>query len=420
MTTHTHIGETANGKPVALTRDERLRHMAIFGSTGVGKTTFLLNIVGQDIARGDGLLVIDPHGDFAEKALSLVPPSRNNQVCYFNLTDSAYPIGFNVLEDVTPDHRAVVADGVVAGMRAIWIDMWGPRLEQILRHSLAALIETPNASLVLLPRLLTDARLSRPRRLPRLQSLSRGPSSNAQFDSWRDSYREEAIAPVLEQDRRLPLLPCDSQCHRPGEEHAAFRAGHGETARRHRQPRARHHRRDAVEPDGRALLARVQAAGMARASLPPEARTPFHIVIDEVQLFGTEVIAQILSEARKYGLSLTMATQFMAGLSEKTRAAVMGNVAALIVFRVGHEDAVVLAPEFDRPHQAFNPYALRQLPRGEAMVRISSAEGELVEMHPDPPSCGSVERVKQQSRIHYAQPRDQVEERLQRLLKVTP
>ena len=95
---------------------------------------------------------------------------------------------------------------------------------------------------------------------------------------------------------------------------------------------------------GALLLARVQAAGMARASLPQEARTPFHIVIDEVQLFGTEVIAQILSEARKYGLSLTMATQFMAGLSEKTRAAVMGNVAALIVFRVGHEDAIVLAP----------------------------------------------------------------------------
>ena len=109
---------------------------------------------------------------------------------------------------------------------------------------------------------------------------------------------------------------------------------------------------------GALLLARVQAAGMARASLPQEARTPFHIVIDEVQLFGTEVIAQILSEARKYGLSLTMATQFMAGLSEKTRAAVMGNVAALIVFRVGHEDAIVLAPEFDRAHQAFNPYAL--------------------------------------------------------------
>ena len=154
MTTHTHIGETSHGKPVSLTHDERLRHMAIFGSTGVGKTTFLLNIVGQDIARGDGLLVIDPHGDFAERSLTLVPPSRNNQVCYVNLTDSAYPVGFNVLEDPGPDRRAVVADGIVSGMRAIWTDMWGPRLEQVLRHSIMALIETPNASLALLPRLL--------------------------------------------------------------------------------------------------------------------------------------------------------------------------------------------------------------------------------------------------------------------------
>jgi hypothetical protein len=99
---------------------------------------------------------------------------------------------------------------------------------------------------------------------------------------------------------------------------------------------------------------------------------------------------------------------------------VMGNVAALIVFRVGHEDAIVLAPEFDRPHQAFNPYALRQLPRGEAMVRISSQEGELVEMHPDPPPCGSADHVKRQSRIHYGMARETVESRLQRLLKVTP
>ena len=126
MTTDTHIGETSHGKSVSLTRDERLRHMAVFGSTGVGKTTFLLNVVAQDIARGDGLLVIDPHGDFAERALALVPPSRNNQVCYVNLTDSAYPVGFNVLQDPGPDQRAVVADGIVAGMRAIWSGYVGP------------------------------------------------------------------------------------------------------------------------------------------------------------------------------------------------------------------------------------------------------------------------------------------------------
>ena len=103
MTTHTNIGQTANGKPVSLTRDERLRHMAILWfDPGVGKTTFLLNIVGQDIARGDGLLVIDPAWRLRRAALTLVPPSRNNQVCYVNLTDSAYPVGFNVLEDPAP------------------------------------------------------------------------------------------------------------------------------------------------------------------------------------------------------------------------------------------------------------------------------------------------------------------------------
>ena len=415
MTTHTHIGQTANGKPVSLTRDERLRHMAIFGSTGVGKTTYLLNIVGQDIARGDGLLVIDPHGDFAERALTLVPPSRNNQVCYVNLTDSAYPVGFNILEDPGPDRRAVVADGIVSGMRAIWVDMWGPRLEQVLRHSVMALIETPNASLALLPRLLTDADF-RARVLSHVANPLTRAFFEQRFNTWRDDYREQAIDPVLNKIDAFLFSPAILNVI--GQAKSTL---HFEHAMAKQRVVIANLARGIIGETpsnlmGALLLARVQAAGMARASLPQEARTPFHIVIDEVQLFGTEVIAQILSEARKYGLSLTMATQFMAGLSETTRAAVMGNVAALVVFRVGHEDAIVLAPEFDRPHQAFNPYALRQLPRGEAMVRISSQEGELVEMHPDPPPCGSAERVKQQSRIHYGKRRDEVERRLQRIL----
>ena len=415
MTMHTHIGETSNAKPVSLTRDERLRHMAIFGSTGVGKTTFLLNIVAQDIARGDGLLVIDPHGDFAERALTLVPPARNNQVCYLNLTDNAYPIGFNILEDPGPDQRAVLADGIVSGMRAIWSDMWGPRLEQILRHSIMALIETPNASLAVLPRLLMDTDF-RTRVLARVTNPLTRAFFEQRFNGWRDDYREQAIDPVLNKIDAFLFSPAILNVISQAKSTLHF-----EHAMAKRRVVIANLARGVIGESpsnlmGALLLARVQAAGMARASLPPEARYPFHIVIDEVQLFGTEVIAQILSEARKYGLSLTMATQFMAGLNDKTLAAVMGNVAALIVFRVGHDDALVLAPEFDRPHQAFNPYALRQLPRGEAMVRISSAEGELVEMHPDPLPHGNAGRVKQQSRIHYGIRREVVEERLRRLL----
>jgi hypothetical protein len=347
MNTHTHIGETSHGKPVALTRDERLRHKAVLGSTGVGKTTFLQNIVAQDIARGDGLLVIDPHGDFAERAMTLVPPSRNNHICYFNLTDSAYPVGFNVLEDPGPDHRAVVADGIVSGMRAIWWDMWGPRLEQILRHSTMALIETPNTSLALLPRLLTDADF-RSRVLSRVTNPLTRAFFEQRFNTWRDEYREQAIDPVLNKIDAFLFSPAILNVI--GQAKSTLHFEHAMA--RQRIVIANLARGIIGETPsnlmGALLLARVQAAGMARASLPHEARHPFHIVIDEVQLFGTEVIAQILSEARKYGLSLTMATQFMAGLSEKTRAAVMGNVAALIVFRVGHEDALVVLPARSR------------------------------------------------------------------------
>jgi hypothetical protein len=296
--------------------------------------------------------------------------------------------------------------------------MWGPRLEQILRHSTMALIETPNTSLALLPRLLTDADF-RSRVLSRVTNPLTRAFFEQRFNTWRDEYREQAIDPVLNKVDAFLFSPAILNVI--GQAKSTLHFEHAMA--RQRIVIANLARGIIGETPsnlmGALLLARVQAAGMARASLPHEARHPFHIVIDEVQLFGTEVIAQILSEARKYGLSLTMATQFMAGLSEKTRAAVMGNVAALIVFRVGHEDALVLAPEFDRPHQSFNPYALRQLPRGEAMVRISSAEGELVSTYPDPPPRGSADRVKQQSRIHYGVKRQDVEERLKRILKVT-
>ena len=223
-----------------------------------------------------------------------------------------------------------------------------------------------------MPRLLTDADF-RARVVSRVSNPLTRAFFEQRFNSWRDDYREQAIDPVLNKIDAFLFSPAILNVI--GQAKSTL---HFEQAMAKQRVVIANLARGIIGETpsnlmGALLLARVQAAGMARASLPPEARTPFHIVIDEVQLFGTEVIAQILSEARKYGLSLTMATQFMAGLSEKTRAAVMGNVAALIVFRVGHEDAVVLAPEFDRPHQAFNPYALRQLPRGEAMVRISSA-----------------------------------------------
>ena len=317
-----------------------------------------------------------------------MPPSRNNQVCYVNLTDSAYPVGFNVLEDPGPDHApssptgsspACAPSGSTCGAR-------GSNKSCATRSWRSSKHRT---------RRLRFCRGFSPTRDFRARVLSRvtNPLTRAffeqRFNSWRDDYREQAIDPVLNKIDAFLFSPAILNVI--GQAKSTL---HFEHAMAKQRVVIANLARGIIGETpsnlmGALLLARVQAAGMARASLPPEARTPFHIVIDEVQLFGTEVIAQILSEARKYGLSLTMATQFMAGLSERTRAAVMGNVAALIVFRVGHEDAIVLAPEFDRPHQAFNPYALRQLPRGEAMVRISSERASLSKCTPIPRHAGA-------------------------------
>jgi type IV secretory pathway VirB4 component len=157
MDAHTYIGTDRDGTPLTLSLPERLRHIALFGATGVGKSTLLRQIVQQDIERGEGVLFIDPHGDDAELVIDSIPQHRGNQTCYFDLTDRDFPIGFNVLEDVAADDRATLAENIVSAMRGIWRESWGNRMERLLRHCAAALIETPNASLVLPPRLLTDA-----------------------------------------------------------------------------------------------------------------------------------------------------------------------------------------------------------------------------------------------------------------------
>ena len=196
MDNHTVIGTDSDGTPVALSLPERLRHVAVFGATGVGKSTLLRHIVEQDIARGEGVLFIDPHGDDAELLIDSIPAHRTNQVCYFDLTDRDFPVGFNVLEDVAPDDRATLAENIVSAMRGIWRESWGNRMERLLRHCAAALIETPNASLVLVPRLLTDADF-RKRVVGKVSNPITRSFFEKQYDVWRDNFRDEVIVSLL-------------------------------------------------------------------------------------------------------------------------------------------------------------------------------------------------------------------------------
>src|SRR3989454_989567 len=150
------IGAHTLGGDVLLDPEERRRHLYIVGQTGTGKSTLLLNLIAQDLAAGEGLALLDPHGDLAEAVLAYVPRARTNDLVYINPADIERPIGFNPLSRVSHDLKPIVADGIVSAFRHVWPDSWGPRLDYILTNAVRALLDVPGATLLMLPRLLID------------------------------------------------------------------------------------------------------------------------------------------------------------------------------------------------------------------------------------------------------------------------
>lgn len=411
---HTTLGESDAGEWLSLSLAERLRHIGIIGATGAGKSTLLRHLIRQDIERGDGILVLDPHGDLAEAVLGDIPPSRYNHVCYLDCGETEHPIGLNLLESTDPDEHARVVDGLVSAMRSIWYESWGPRMEMILRHAATALVETPNASIALLPRLLTDDDYRRSI-IGHVSNHETRTFFEARFEAWRQNFRDEAIDPVLNKVESFLAFPTLKnilgQATSSLDLAHAMQAGRivivnlatgavGETPAR---------------LFGALLLAHLRSAAMARAKIPPDERRPFHLIADEAHSFGPASIARLLSETRKFNLSIVLVTQYLDALTESTRAALLGNVASLAVFRSNVGDANILAPAFNRPHQDFNPYALMSLEDGEAYMLTPGRDPVLAHV-PASGQVGASDVVRRQSRRHYGRPRGAVEARLRRAL----
>lgn len=415
MDTHTHLGFTAQGHALSIGFAERMRHTAIIGATGAGKSVLARHIIAQDITRGDGLLLIDPHGDLAHAVLSDIGDARKNQVCYLDCAEAEFPVGLNLLSASDPDDRARAVDGVVAAFRAIFISSWGYRLENTLRHALMALIEIPNASLALVPRLLVDDEW-RMRVVPKIQNYEARFFFGDRFAKWREDYRDQVIDPILNKlEGGFLSFPSIKNIIGQGRSTLSFEQAMnskrivivnaatgilGETPARLM---------------GALILAHVRSVAMARARLAPEDRVPFHIVIDEAQTFGTGAIAAMMGEVRKYNTSLTIITQYLDAVSETVRSAILGNVATLAVFRSNPEDAILLAKKLDRTHQRFNTTALQELEDGHAFIASSRHESTRIAVSPPPP-VGDITAVLKQSRRHYGVARSLVEERLARAL----
>src|SRR5271156_4273341 len=344
------IATTSHGGGVVFTREERERHLWIVGKFGSGKSTFLFNLVMGDIFAGEGVAVIDPHGDLAEDVLGAIPRRRINDVCYLDAGETEYPVGFNPATRIASERRALAASGIVAAFKHLWSDSWGPRLEHFLFHGVAALISREHATLIDLARLYTDDRF-RERVVSRVTDPETLRFWQEEFPSYTKSLRSDAIAPILNKVGQIAASP-------------HLRLILGQVAPRFDLAFAMNNRRilianlakgtigeQAANLLGSLLVSHLQLVAMERGTLAPQDRVPFFVAVDEFQTFSSDAFASLLSEARKFALHFCLANQYSDQLSNAVRAAVIGNAGTLIVFRVGSRDSELLAPEF-RPMDA--------------------------------------------------------------------
>ena len=330
-------------------RSDRRQHTYVVGKTGTGKSAFLNNMIVQDIANGEGVCVVDPHGELVEGLLDKIPEERMKDVIYFNPADTDYHVGFNILELPDPKYKHLVASGLMGIFTKIWSGVWSPRMEYILNNCILALLDTPGSTLLGIPRLLTDKDYRQ-----KIIANVKDPVVKAfwihEFESWQERFRNEAIAPI--QNKVGQFLSTALVRNIVGQSKSTIdifeimnegkiflvnvskgRIGEDNSALL-----------------GAMLITKIQLAAMERVRIPEDQRVDFYLYVDEFQNFATDSFAGILSEARKYRLDLIVAHQYVGQLvtdkSTIVRDAIFGNVGTMVVFRVGAADAEFLENEF--------------------------------------------------------------------------
>lgn len=353
-------------QPFGIKDADRFGHIYVIGKTGVGKSTLLLNMAISDIERGNGLCVIDPHGDITETVLDFIPPHRIEDVIYFNPKDVEHAIAFNPLNGIDPKDHHLVAAGLISTFRKIWADSWGPRLEYILRYALLTLLEYPSATLLDIQPLLTNFYF-RNNVLTYLTNQHTVSFWKNEFDKYSPALKSEAITPILNKTgiflTSIPLRNIVGQKTTSFNMQAVLdeskifivNLSKGEIGE------------DASSIMGSMLVTAIQLAALQRASQKEEDRIPFYLYVDEMHSFISLSFADILAEARKYKLSLFLTHQYIDQIHEKIRAAIFGNVGTLISFRVGAEDAQWLAKEF---HPPFNESDFVNLPKYAMYIKL--------------------------------------------------
>lgn len=393
--------------------DDRRRHIYIIGKTGMGKTTLMENMVLSDIVAGHGVCYVDPHGDTAEKMLDFIPANRINDVVYFNPADQEFPMGFNILETVEENEKHLVASGLMGVFKKIWPDVWSPRMEYILLNCVLALLDYPGATLLGINRLLVDKEY-RSRVIDKIRDPIVKTFWVAEFSSWSEKYATEAIAPVQNKVGQflsasiirniVAQVKSTIDPRRIMDEGKIFivNLSKGRIGE------------DNMRLLGGMLITKIQMAAMERVSIPESERRDFYLYVDEFQNFANQSFANILSEARKYRLSLVVAHQYIKQLEEEVAWAVFGNVGTIITFRVGAEDAAFMENEF---MPTYIPEDLLNLGKTQIYLKLmvdgaATSAFSANTLAPIGKRTGNQDKVIAVSRERYGSPRAEIEDKV--------
>jgi len=333
--------------------DDRRRHVYVVGKTGMGKTEMLVNMAIQDIQAGRGVGFVDPHGEAAERLLDFVPSGRVNDVIYFNPADLGYPIAFNVMEKVDVEHRHLVASGLMGVFQKIWPDVWSARMEYILNNCILALLEYPGSTLLGVNRMLAD-----PDYRKKVVDGVTDPVVKSfwlqEFARYTQRYEVEATAAIQNKVGQFISNPLIRNIIGQVKSKIDMRRLMDEGKILIANISKGRIGEDNSRLLGALVVTKLQLSAMSRVDTPEEKRRDFYLYVDEFQNFATEAFCNILSEARKYRLSLILGNQYLAQLDEMTaggrstmvRDAVFGNVGTIVSFRIGAEDAEYMEKEF--------------------------------------------------------------------------
>ena len=394
-----------------LLRRDRSRHVYIIGQTGAGKSGMLELLALSDVFYNQGYCIIDPHGDFAIDNLRFVPESRVKDVVYFNPADTAFPVAFNPLEITDPARKPNICSEVIGVLKRMFGDSWGPRLEHILRYTLLALLDRPEATLLDISRLLTDKEF-RKETLDYCKDVTVLQFWKHEFGQWNEKQVNESIAPVLNKVGAFTANPIIRNII--GQPKSSFDVrkimDEGKIL-------VVNLSKGLIGEDnagilGSFLVTKVQLAAMSRSDIPDVAdRRPFYLYVDEFQNFATDSFAVILSEARKYGLNLTVANQYVSQMTDSVRDAVFGNVGTTISFRVSADDAPVLVKQFEPTFEEGDiiqlnnrHFVISMIINGEKVPAFSATTLSI----PDTPK-DNFDAIVAHSRENYARPRLEVE-----------